>query len=183
MAEHGLELTLRHDAQEPCRDAEVARLRAEACRERVRRRIVDDADLGGHGKTRCDRHVLDEAPQRPQLVRLELDRVGHARDHPARGDHREDRVQAGSEERDDAEPQVERRADEPGDDSEQQDEADDDDAAPQAVPADLLLKRHVAGVNETCGSAVSPSAEKYSFSPKPSGRATSTHGRLWMPLL
>ena len=112
-----------------------------------------------------------------------LDRVGHARDHGAGRDHREDRVQAGAEERDHAEPQVERRADEPRHDAEQHDEADDDDAAPQAVPADLLLERHVAGVNETWGGAVSPSAEKNSFSRKPSGLATTTHGRLWMPLL
>ena len=53
----------------------------------------------------------------------------------------------------------------------------------QAVPTDLLLQRHVEGVNATCGTATSPSAAKNSFSRNPSGRATSTHGRLWMPVL
>jgi hypothetical protein len=62
VAEYGLQLALRHGAQEPGRDAEVARLRAEARRERVRGRIVDDADLGGRREARGDRHVLDEAP-------------------------------------------------------------------------------------------------------------------------
>ena len=49
--------------------------------------------------------------------------------------------------------------------------------------ADLLLERHVAGANDTCGTAVSPSAEKNSFSRKPSGLATSTHGMLWIAVL
>ena len=86
-------------------------------------------------------------------------------------------------ERDHPQAQVEHRADEACDDAEQQGEPDDDDAAPQAVSPDLLLKRHVAGVNETCGVAVSPSAEKNSLSWNPRGRATSTQGRLWMPVL
>ncbi len=78
---------------------------------------------------------------------------------------------------------VEHRTDEAGDDAQQHDEADDHDAASQTVPADLLLERHVAGVNDTCGGAVSPSAEKNSLSRKPSGRATSAQGRLWIAVL
>ena len=53
----------------------------------------------------------------------------------------------------------------------------------QAVPPDLLLERHGAGVSETCGTAVSPPAEKNSFAPNPSGLATSTHGMLWIAVL
>ena len=74
--------------------------------------------------------------------------------------------------------EVEHGAEEPGDDAEQYDDADDDDAAAEAVPPDLLLERHAAGVKETCGVAVSPSAEKNSLSWNPSRRATSTQGRL-----
>ena len=42
---------------------------------------------------------------------------------------------------------------------------------------------HEDGASETCGTDVSPSAEKNSFSRNPSGRATSTHGMLWIPVL
>ena len=73
--------------------------------------------------------------------------------------------------------------DEAGDDAQQHDEADDHDAASQTVSANLLLERHVAGVNDTWGGAVSPSAEKNSLSRKPSGRATSAQGRLWIAVL
>ena len=109
--------------------------------------------------------------------------MGDSGDQAPRAERGEDRVDGSNHERDDAERDVQREPDEPGEHEQEQDEADDDDAAPQAVAADLLLECHVAGVNDTCGAAVSPSAEKNSFSRKPSGRATSTQGRLWMPVL
>ena len=164
MGEHGLELALRHRAQEAGRDADVARRRSQAGGERVRRGVVDDADLRRHGQPGADRDVLDEPAQRPQLVRPERLRVGDPGDHAPRAEDREDRVDA-------ARPTSATTPSEtsstsptsPASTSEQQDEADDDDAAAQAVRADLLLERHVAGVNDTCGGAVSPSAEKNSF--------------------
>ena len=36
---------------------------------------------------------------------------------------------------------------------------------------------------QTCGTAVSPPAEKNSFAWNPSGFATSTHGMLWIAVL
>ena len=135
------------------------------------------------GRARSDGHVLDEPAERPELVGPDLLRVGHARDHAPGVDQREDRVQARAEERDDAQPEVEDRPDEAADDPEQQREPENDDRAPQAVAADLLLERHVAGVNDTCGTSVSPLAEKNSLARKPSGFATRTQGMLWIPVL
>ena len=92
-------------------------------------------------------------------------------------------VDARDHEGDDPERHVEYEPDEPREHEQQQDEAGEDDAAAETVSADLLLERHVAGVNDTCGGAVSPSAEKNSLSRKPSGRATSAQGRLWIAVL
>ena len=95
--------------------------------------------------------------------------MGDAGDQAPRAERCEHRVDCSHHERDDAQRDVQCKSDEPGEYEQQQDETGDDDPAPQAVPANLLLERHVAGVNDTCGTAVSPSAEKNSFSRTPSG--------------
>ena len=104
-------------------------------------------------------------------------------DQAARAQDPESRVDESDDQRHHAEGDVEREPDETREDDEQQDETEDDDAAAQAVPPDLLLEGHRAGVSETCGTAMSPAAEKNSFAPKPSGFATSTHGMLWIAVL
>ena len=105
-------------AQEAGRDSDVARLRAEPGGERVRRRVVDDPDLGRHRQPRGDRDVLDEAPQRPQLVRADLLRVGHSR-RPCFASEMIAKIayRPGNHERDHAEPEVEHEPDEPGEDA------------------------------------------------------------------
>ncbi len=183
MCDDGLELALGHRAEEARRDSDVARVRSQAGSERVRRDVVDDADLRRYGQPGADRDVLDEAAERTQLVRPDRLRVRDRGDHAPRAEHPEHRVAEREDERDDAERDVEREPDEAGEEDEQEDESEHDDAAAQAVPPDLLLQRHGGGANETCGGSVSPAAEKNSFSRKPSGFATSTHGMLWIAVL
>ncbi len=79
-------------------------------------------------------------------------------------------------ERDRAQRVVEREPDEACEHQQEQDEAEDDDPAAKAVRADLLLERHVARENDTCGGAVSPCAEKNSLARKPKGLAISEPG-------
>ncbi len=179
-ASDGLELALRHRAEESGRDADVARRRPQPGGERVRRGVVDDPQLGRDRQPGADRDVLDEPAEGPQLVRADRLRVRDPRDQAARADDPEHGVDERDDQRDDAERDVERESHETREHDEEKDEADDDDARAQAVPPDLLLERHGAGASETCGTAVSPSAEKNSFARKPSGFATSTHGMLWI---
>ena len=183
MGQDGLELALRHRAQEPGRDADVARLGAQAGGVGVRRRVVDDANLGSLRETRGNRDVVHEAAERPDRLRIDLVRVGQARDDASMAEESEHAVDRGADQRNDAERQVEDRADEAGEEEEEEDEPDNDDSAAEAVAPNLLLEGHVAGVSETCGGAMSPSAEKNSFSPNPSGRATRTQGMLWIAVL
>ena len=178
--EHCLELALRHRPQQARRDADIARRRPQPGCERVRCGIVDDPQLGRDRQPGADGDVLDEPAEGAQLVRADRLRVRDPRDQAARPDDPEHCVEERDDERDDAERDVERESHETREHDEEKDEADDDDAAAQPVPPDLLLERHGAGTNETCGTAVSPSAEKNSFAPKPSGFATSTHGMLWI---
>ena len=109
--------------------------------------------------------------------------TGQTRGHAARADEREDPVRRRAHERDDAERDVERESDQPGEDEQQQHEPEDDDRAAQAVRSNLLLKSHGVVPNETCGGDVSPRAEKNSRAWKPSGVATSSQGKLWIPVL
>ena len=151
-------------AQQARRHADVARRRPEAGGERVRRVVVDDAHLRRHREPRADRHVLDEAAQRPQLVRADRLRVRDARDHAARAERSRTGV---DEPRRRARRRRARRRSasptRPARTTSSRTKPRTTMLAAQAVPPDLLLQRHVAGVNETCGTAVSPSAEKNSF--------------------
>ena len=145
--------------------------------------VVDKPQFGRDGQARADGDVLEQLPQRTEALARDLLGVRHTRDHAPRADEREHAVERCSDECDDAEREVEEQPDEAAEHPEEQGEPEDDDETAEPVGADLLLKGHGSVASETCGTAVSPSAEKNSRSRNPKGFAMRIQGMLCTAVL
>ena len=177
------ELALRHRAEEPRRHADVAGRRPEARGERVRRVVVDDAQLRRDRQPCSDGDVLDDAAQRAQLVLAERLRARDPRDHAPRAEDPEHARRRAPRRARRRRARCRRRSRRSrrvsGGEARSRRRRCSSAGGFGGSAAAASRRRRERDLRH----AVSPAAEKNSRSRKPSGRATSTHGMLWIAVL